>query len=92
MIRFRLPWNQKCVLGWIVETIYTETYTIAYLSVNPAFLTLFISFCHYHRAFYKMFELKFQKIDELIETKPNHKYEIKKMILDSISFHLSVKR
>lgn len=90
--RLVLPWDQQTIFGWMGEMTFSIILVIGYLTANPAFLGLFISFCEYNRAFYEMFHKQFDVIDALAKSskrKQNHK--VKLLIVEAIKFHISVK-
>lgn len=90
--RLVLPWNQQTLSGWMGEMTFSIIVVIGYLTANPAFLGLFISFCEYNRAFYEVFHNQFNLIDALVESAaPKHNQKVKKMIIEAIKFHVSVK-
>lgn len=87
-----MPWNQRTILGWIAEGIYSMIAVGFYLIIAPKFLALFVSVCEYHRAFYQMFELQINEVDRMAQTKPFRYREIKQLLSESVSFHISVKK
>lgn len=86
-----LPLNQNRLSGWIVEEVYSSITSLAILFVALIYLTLFISFLFWNLAFYQMFREHCKKIDLLPESTPHRRYKIKKLVFESISFHISVK-
>lgn len=62
--------------------------TAFYMITNPAFLTLFVSICEYHRAFYKMFRAKLVQIGGMTKAK-SHQSTIKGNMKETILFHIS---
>lgn len=85
MTNLRFPWNQNCLTGWMADTVIYISLIVSYTLVNPAFLTLFISFCEYHRAFYEIFQSQFDKINKLSqETKLFHNNGIKEAVYKTI--------
>lgn len=93
MMNLRFPWNQHCLTGWMAEIVVNLSLAVSYTSVNPAFLTLFISFCEYHRAFYEIFRDQFDKINKMVQkTKLSRINDVKEAVYGTIAFHISVKR
>lgn len=86
-----LPWNQHSVLGWTVEAIYCVLTVTFYLFINPAFLTLFISICEYHRAFYEMFCYRVKGVGARALDRPYRNYDVKDALYETVSYHIAVK-
>lgn len=87
----RLPWDQETALGWLFTTIFGVISATYYLFGNPAFLTLFISICEFHRAFRSLFRREINKFNEIAQTKPYSQNEVKQTLCEIISLHISVK-
>lgn len=88
---FRWPWNQQTLPGWIINALLSVIVTGCFPFVNLAFLTLFISICEYHRAFFEMFQMQINKMNEIARAKPLRKIDLKKALVETISFHITVK-
>lgn len=78
----------------MAEVILSLILPACYFTMAPSLLTLFISICEYHRAFFEMFKFQIKEIDkintsELIGLQKNA--HIKQSIHNSIVFHNSVK-
>lgn len=91
LFSFRLPWDQHSVEGWLMEVIFCLITVGFFVFVNPSFLTFFISICEYHRAFYKMFQGQINEVDVMVQMRPCQYQAVKKMLHQSISFHVSAK-
>lgn len=90
--RLVLPWNQQTIFGWMGEVTFSIILVIGYLTANPAFLGLFISFCEYNRAFYEMFHNQFDVINASAKSSDRkNKHTVKILIIEAIKFHISVK-
>lgn len=90
--RLVLPWNQQTIFGWMAEMTFSIILVIGYLTTNPAFLGLFISFCEYNRAFYEIFHNQFDVINGSAKsTERKHNHKVKILIIEAIKFHISVK-
>lgn len=90
---FRLPWEQHTFEGWMADVVFGSFLTTFYMITNPAFLTLFVSICEYHRAFYKMFKAKLDQIissGKAMAKAKSHQSTIKNNIKETILFHISV--
>lgn len=74
------------MLDWIAEEILSSSTITICLLIELSFLTLFISFCKYHRAFYDMFGDRIEKINRL-----KRNVDVKSILFDSIGLHLSMK-
>lgn len=75
----------------MADVVFGLFLTTFYMITNPAFLTLFVSICEFHRAFYKMFRAKLDQImiiGVIAKTK-SHQFAIKSNIKDTILFHIS---
>lgn len=84
-----LPWNQHTVKGWAAEALIGTFTPFFYFLADPTFLTLFISICEFHRAFYEIFRVQ---MDALSMLDPCKRDEIKASLYKSILFHASVKK
>lgn len=91
-IFFRWPWNQNTLHVWMFETIFNGLIVFVVGLVTSALLTLFVSICHYHGAFYKIFQLQIANIDQATYSRPMKCMKIRKLINESISLHISAKR
>lgn len=89
---YRLPWDQNCLLGWIGEEFLTTIMVAMSVIVALTFLALFISFLFFNLAFYQIYRTQFEKIDSLPQSTQFHGYVVKKLLLESISFHISAKK
>lgn len=83
----RLPWNQRSLLGWFYETIFSVVSSSLYLHTNVVFLTFFIAICEFHRAFLSYFVITMQKNQNM-----NDKNRIKRLLCDVIQYHISTKK
>ena len=86
-----MPWDQNTLLGWMADALFSLPAVIAYCLTVPPLLTLFVSICKYHDAFYKMFCHQVAEIDALTNRQPLPTIRIKEIIRDSILFHISAK-
>lgn len=77
-----LPWNRTTFLGYLGEIVFTALLGLSYMTVNGVVLTLFISICYHHLAFYTIFK---QSIDR-------YKRRDERFLCDLIRFHISIKR
>lgn len=89
---YAFPWNQHTLPGWTFLVFFSASTCTSYLFVIPAFLTFFISICDFHGAFYKMFQGQVNGIDRIAATKQHQSGDVKKLICESIVFHISAKR
>lgn len=89
---FRLPWNQNTLFGWFAEAVYSVFAVAATLCIATPFLTLLISFLIFHRAFNKMYRLQFKTIDSMTLETPGQRLAVKRLIFESVSFHISAKK
>lgn len=89
---FRLPWDQNCLSGWIVEGIYYDLSLAASLFIAMPFLMLFISFLSFHRAFNKIYHSQFKKMDALARNNAFRTYKVKQLLFETVSLEILVKR
>lgn len=81
-----LPWDQTTLLGYFMETIYSNLILQAYYFYNGAVLIPFISICTHHQAFAKVFRHLLQELERSDENgRAGH---IRKII----HFHNAIKR
>lgn len=92
IIYSRLPWDQNTLSGWFAEEAFSFLSTVSSLFIAMQFLTLFISFVFFHKAFYELYRLQFKKIDALVRSTSLQSYEIKKLLFETVSFHIAAKR
>lgn len=85
----RLPWDQHTSWGWFAEVVGSWAFATAYLSVDSAFLTLFMSICEFHKAFYKMFRYK---VGQLGGNECKQKKDVKQILHEAIFIHVSAER
>lgn len=84
-----LPWDQHTSYGWFAEVVGSWAFATSYLSVDSAFLTLFMSICEFHNAFFKMFQFK---VGQLSENNSIQKNDVRKILHDAIFIHVSAER
>lgn len=82
IINFSFPWDQTTYVGYVTEIIATVLIVCGYLILNGIPLLLFISICLHHRAFYRVFKQKIDKIKQWDEI----------FLCDLVRFHASVKK
>lgn len=86
------------MLNYVVEMMYNVIMPAYYVLITLTLLTLFISTCQYHRTFYTLFCAQIDEINEIHEPEhqeqqqqKQHRYDAKKLLKDSITFHISAK-
>lgn len=87
----RLPWNQNTFLGWLAEQIFSTFFLGFFCLFAPLFLTLLVCVCNYHKAIYKMYRFKIANIDAVADFQPFPTDRVKKLMHESILFHISAK-
>lgn len=87
----RLPWDQNCLLGWIGEEVFSSAMTAISILIALTFIALFVSLLFFNLAFYQMYRSQFENIDSMPQQIPLHGYVVKKLIFESILFHISAK-
>lgn len=91
-INCRFPWDQNTLIGWIMELIFNIVAATMYFIIASSFLILFFSICQYHGSFYKIFRLQIDEIDAAIAQQPLPTHRIKKLLYETINFHISAKK
>lgn len=85
-----MPWDQNTLPGWIGEAFFSILATFAFCLIIPPILSLFVSICEYHCAFYKMFRHQITKINAA-GYKPMPIARIKDIIQEAILLDVSSK-
>lgn len=83
---FRFPWDQQTLIGYLAEIFLVIYIAGFYVVINGLFITLFISMCLQHSAFYKMFRHFVQKLDD-----PGKNRDNEELICKLIEFHTTTK-
>lgn len=78
-----MPWNTTTPQGFAGEVLVSAASCGSYFIILGAQLTLFISICLQHQAFYKMFAHSVLELDTS-DQKPQHVYGL-------VRFHISIK-
>lgn len=86
-VRFRLPWNQQTIFGYVMEASYISYSSNWYYVISLALVVLFVPICWQHYAFHKIFEYKMNQFNNAVE----HRND-KKFLCDLIRFHISIKK
>lgn len=81
-----MPWNQKTPLGYLGELCVSIAAAGSYFIVSGTLLTLFISMCLHHNAFYEMFVHSVRALDHM-----NSVRNEKMHLCELIRFHTSIK-
>lgn len=68
-IWFSLPWNQQTVIGWFGSVVVSAVCAITTFPISGFFLSFFISFYEYHKAFLTTLEDLAKTLDQYIETR-----------------------
>lgn len=92
LFKFRLPWDQTTVLSWLFELVFGNAGRLSNWCLYLIFPTFFISICLFYQAFYKMFQAQIDQMDAIIEMKPFRVVKYKKLLCESIKFHISAKK
>lgn len=85
-IDFRLPWNQRTLIGWVAEVIFSLLAVLSFFIPNFAFVTFYIAIGELYSAFLSLFCVKMDKISH---TKGDS--QVKHLICELINFHILAK-
>lgn len=88
----RLPWNQTTITGWIVLIIICLPLGMGFFFLNGAFLSLFISFFEYHKAFNAMFRNLIKQMDQKSKQKMPNFRNSKKILFKLQVYNIAGKR
>lgn len=88
---YRLPWDQYTMKGWMAESILNFFIIASYFLSVLSLLTLFISICKYHNAFYKMFKHQLISIDAETSSRSFPNNRLTMLLNETIFFHGSAK-
>lgn len=78
---FRLPWDQRTLIGWIGLNLYSAAAAPFYLIINYAFLAFFIGVCEQQFAFYEFFRMSAKNLDGITQFEcDNVRLKIRKLI------------
>lgn len=91
LLIYSWPWNQQTIMSWIVDEMISFPAGSAYLLVNGAFISFFITICEYHRAFYKYLCEIIADCDNLVVSKAGGRHDLKFLLRKFIRFHISAK-
>lgn len=94
MISFHsLPWNQKTLIGWTLEMMFTAFGVSSYFLIYSTFLSFFIAICGFHRAFYEVFQATVEHINYNHHVNSLDKIIFLKLKLcEAIRFHVMAKK
>lgn len=92
-MHFRLPWNQKTLLGWTALILISTAGASIYLHFNGAFLSFFITICQHHYAFRLHFESLILRLNKIADANTKKKDDAAKQLLQEIvRFHVMAKQ